>query len=142
MPTISERSADILGKVVIAALTALVVAVLGLWVDRGSLLARLDGLEQLLTETRIDFRDIRKPGDRFTAAQGRRHQSQIDELRHDLHAFIAGGSRFLPLGVQIQAQIDECKTEMADNRKQWVECIRLHERIEPRLRVLEHNRGD
>ena len=142
MPTLSDRVSDVLGQATIASLIALVVAVLALWVDRGGLLARLDGVEQLLSETRTDLREFRKPGDRFTAMQGRRHQNQIDELRHDFQTFAAGGSRFTPLGVQIQAQIDECKTEMDESRNNWIKCIRIHENIMPRLDFLEKTIGD
>jgi hypothetical protein len=135
--TLSDRLSDVLGQAIVAALIALVVAVIALWVDRGSLLSRFDGVEQLLTELRVDFREFRRPGERFTAEDGKRQQKQIDGLSHIFNVFSSGGSRALPLLIQIQAQIDECKEDMDNSRDNWIQCIRLHENMEPRLHSLE-----
>jgi hypothetical protein len=152
VPTLSERVSDVLGQAVIASLIALVGTVIYLWVSTAELHRDFDGVVRDVADIRLNQREFRKPGARYSASNGdrdralakadsTRNQAAINELRHDLHAFRAGGSRFLPLGIQIQSQIDDCKEDMEDSRKQWIQCIRLHENMGPRIKALEQNTG-
>ena len=104
--------------------------------------------DERIKQLELSLAEFRKPGARYSANDGKRDRdaavadskrnwTEIDKLKHEFRVFSTGGSRFLPLGLQIQAQINECKTEMVERRNNWIQCIRFHENVMPRLDFLE-----
>ena len=137
MASLTDKAADLLGQAVVAALVGLLGSIAYLWTGFAVLDDNFNGIRRELAAVRVDFQEFRKPGARFTANDGKRIQKQIDSLKEEFRTFHAAGSRFSPLGRQLQIQINECKEEMHEARDVWVQCITFHEGVKARLDFLE-----
>jgi hypothetical protein len=133
VPTLSDRVSDLLGQAVIAALVALVGTVIFLWVTAAGLRSDVDGFKQDYVELHDDFREFRKPGARYTSADGARDRADVEELKHEFHIFRDKGSRATDAVKRMQKQLDDCEVLAQMNRDNWHDCGRVHGKLESEL---------